>query len=47
MLADLNALGVPLTAIVEHVLYPTPPDVPLAIAARSYRYYRDCGLRTR
>ena len=29
LLADLNALGVPLTAIVEHDLYPTPPDVPL------------------
>ena len=39
--------GVPLTAIVEHDLYPTPPDVPLPIATRTNRYYRDCGLRTR
>jgi inosose dehydratase len=46
LLADLNALGVPLTAIVEHDLYPTPPDVPLPIATRTNRYYRDCGLRT-
>ena len=30
LLAELNALGVPLTAIVEHDLYPTPPDVPPA-----------------
>jgi inosose dehydratase len=45
LLADLNALGVPLTAIVEHDLYPTPPDVPLPIATRTNRYYRDCGLR--
>jgi hypothetical protein len=43
LLADLNALGVPLTAIVEHDLYPTPPDVPLPIATRTNRYYRDCG----
>jgi inosose dehydratase len=46
LLADLNALGVPLSAIVEHDLYPTPPDVPLPIATRTNRYYRDCGLRT-
>jgi inosose dehydratase len=46
LLADLNALGVPLTAIVEHDLYPTPPDVPLPIAERTRRYYAGCGLRT-
>ena len=44
LLAELNALGVPLTAIVEHDLYPTPPDVPLPIATRTNRYYRDCGM---
>ena len=44
LLADLNALGVPLTAIVEHDLYPTPPDVPLPIATRTQQYYRSCGL---
>jgi inosose dehydratase len=46
LLAELNALGVPLTAIVEHDLYPTPPDVPLPIATRTNRYYRGCGLTT-
>jgi inosose dehydratase len=46
LLAELAALGVPLTAIVEHDLYPTPPDVPLPIAARTFRYYTGCGLRT-
>ena len=35
LLADLNALGVPLTAIVEHDLYPAPPGVPLPIATRT------------
>jgi hypothetical protein len=35
----LNALGVSLTAIVEHDLYPTRPDVPLPIATRTRRYY--------
>ena len=46
LLAELNALGVPLTAIVEHDLYPTPPDVPLPIATRTNRYYRGCGVQT-
>jgi inosose dehydratase len=46
LLAELNALGVPLMAIVEHDLYPTPPDVPLPIATRTNRYYRGCGLNT-
>jgi inosose dehydratase len=45
LLADLDALGVPLTAIVEHDLYPTPPDVPLPIATRTRQYYGSCGLR--
>jgi inosose dehydratase len=45
LLAELNALGVPLTAIVEHDLYPTQPDVPLPIATRTHRYYSGCGLR--
>ena len=44
LLADLDALGVPLTAIVEHDLYPTPPDVPLPIATRTHRYYTRRGL---
>jgi inosose dehydratase len=46
LLADLNALGVPLMAIVEHDLYPAPPGVPLPIASRTQRYYTGCGLRT-
>ena len=44
LLAELDALGVPLRAIVEHDMYPTPPDVPLPIATRTCRYYRDCGM---
>jgi inosose dehydratase len=45
LLAELNALGAPLMAIVEHDLYPTPPDVPLPIATRTRQYYGSCGLR--
>jgi inosose dehydratase len=45
LLADLNALGVPLMAIVEHDLYPTPPDVPLPIATRTQQYYNRRGLK--
>ena len=45
LLADLDALGVPLMAIVEHDLYPAPPGVPLPIATRTQRYYSGCGLR--
>jgi inosose dehydratase len=45
LLAELNALGVPLTAIVEHDLHPTAPDVPLPIATRTRRHYTGCGLR--
>jgi inosose dehydratase len=46
LLAELDALGVPLMAIVEHDLYPTPPDVPLPIATRTRRYYTGCGMRS-
>jgi len=38
LLADLNALGVPLIAIVEHDLYPAPTSTPLPIATRTQRY---------
>ena len=44
LLADLDAVGLRLTAIVEHDLYPTPPDIPLPIATRTNRYYRGCGM---
>ncbi len=46
LLADLNALGIPLMAIVEHDMYPAPSGAPLPIATRTRRYYTDCGLRT-
>lgn len=45
LLADLNALGVPLWAIVEHDMYPAPPDAPLPIATRTCGYYSRHGLR--
>jgi inosose dehydratase len=45
LLDELNALGVPLMAIVEHDLYPTQPDVPQPIASRTRQYYSGCGLR--
>ena len=46
LLADLNALGVPLMAIVEHDMYPAPHGAPLPIATRTQRYYTGCGLGT-
>jgi inosose dehydratase len=46
LLADLNALGVPLMAVVEHDMYPAPADKPLPIATRTRRYYSGCGLKT-
>ena len=45
LLAKLNALGVPLWAIVEHDLYPAAPGVPLPIATRTCGYYTKHGLR--
>lgn len=44
LLADLDALDVPLWAIVEHDMYPAPPGVPLSIATRTCRYYKGQGL---
>jgi inosose dehydratase len=46
LLADLNALGIPLMAIVEHDMYPAPSGAPLPIATRTRRYYGTCGLAT-
>lgn len=46
LLADLDALGVPLMAIVEHDMYPAPDGAPLPIATRTRRYYGDRGLAT-
>lgn len=45
LLADLNDLGVPLWAIVEHDMYPAPASAPLPIATRTCRYYTSRGLR--
>ena len=44
LLADLDALGIPLMAIVEHDMYPAPPGAPLPIATRTCRYYTELGL---
>ena len=33
-------------AIVEHDMYPAPAGAPLPVAARTRRYYTDCGPRT-
>jgi inosose dehydratase len=44
LLADLDALGIPLIAIVEHDMYPAPPGAPLPIATRTCRYYTEQGL---
>jgi inosose dehydratase len=44
LLEDLNALDIPLMAIVEHDMYPAPAGAPLPIATRTNRYYTNCGL---
>jgi inosose dehydratase len=44
LLPELDALGPPLWAIVEHDMYPAPPGAPLTIAARTCRYYSDVWL---
>jgi len=46
LLADLNALGVPVWAVVEHDMYPAPADKALPIATRTRRYYSGCGVRS-
>ena len=45
LLTALDALGVPLWAIVEHDLYPAAPGAPLPIATRTCSYYTTQGLR--
>jgi len=44
LLADLNALGTALWAVVEHDMYPAPAGAPLPVAMRTRRYYSSCGL---
>jgi inosose dehydratase len=38
--------GLDVFAIVEHDLYPCPPDVPFPIAQRTHRYIAGCGFPT-
>ena len=45
LLAELNALGVPLWAIVEHDMYPAQSGRPLRVATSTCAYYRARGLR--
>ena len=45
LLADLDGLGLPLWAIVEHDMYPAPAGQPLAVATRTCSYYAARGLR--
>jgi inosose dehydratase len=40
----IEAHGLDVFAIVEHDLYPCPPDVPLPIAQRTHRYIGSCGF---
>jgi inosose dehydratase len=46
LLEAVEELGLDVFAIVEHDLYPCPPDVPLPIAQRTHRYISGCGLRS-
>lgn len=43
LLDALAGLGRPLQGIIEHDLYPCPPDVPLPIAQRTRTYLRSCS----
>lgn len=45
LLDELNALGVPLWAIVEHDMYPAPAGQPARVATSTCAYYRSRGLR--
>lgn len=44
LLAELDGLGVPLWAIVEHDMYPAPAGQPLRVATSTCAYYRGRGL---
>jgi inosose dehydratase len=43
LLDALSGLGRDLSGIIEHDLYPCPPDVPLPIAKRTRTYLRSCS----
>lgn len=45
LLADLDALGVPLWTVVEHDMYPAPAGQPLRVATSTCGWYRANGLR--
>lgn len=45
LLDALNALGVPLWAVVEHDMYPAPAGRPLRVATSTCAYYSRAGLR--
>ncbi|MET0764912.1 MAG: TIM barrel protein [Blastococcus sp.] len=42
----IEELGLDVFAIVEHDMYPCPPDQPLPIAERTHRYIAGCGIRS-
>jgi inosose dehydratase len=46
LLDAIEELGLDVFAIVEHDLYPCPPDVPLPIAQRTHHYIAGCGIRS-
>jgi inosose dehydratase len=46
LLAAIEELGLDVFAIVEHDLYPCPPDMPRPIAERTHRYIAGCGIRS-
>ena len=45
LLDELNALDLPLWAIVEHDMYPAPAGQPARVATSTCAYYRSHGLR--
>jgi inosose dehydratase len=46
LLEAIEELGLDVFAIVEHDMYPCPPDVPFPIAQRTHRYIASCGIRS-
>ena len=44
LLAAIDELGLDVFAIVEHDMYPCPPDMPFPIAQRTHRYIAACGF---
>ena len=43
ILDALSALDRPVSGIIEHDLYPCPPELPLPIAKRTRSYLRSCS----